>query len=77
MQTATPTLAPNQFIVNVEDISMLPRLKRAIGMMKGVTKITLPRKKRVSSYELSLRDLDNGNVHSYASVDDFFTKMGL
>ena len=53
-----------QLIVNVEDISMLKSLKKAISMMRGVTKIT------ISSYERSLRDLDKGRVYKYDSLDD-------
>lgn len=32
-----------QLIVSVENVSMLKDLKKAIGMMRGVTKITIPR----------------------------------
>lgn len=59
-----------QLIVNVEDVSMLKDLKKAISMMRGVTKITVPRRKRMSSYERSLRDLDEGRVYEYDSLDD-------
>lgn len=59
-----------QLIVNVEDVSMLKDLKKAIGMMRGVTKITVPRAKRLSAYERSLRDLDEGRVYKYDSLDD-------
>ena len=65
-----------QLIVNVEDFAMIGDLKKAISMMRGVTKITVPNKKSISAYEQSLRDLDEGRVNSYASVDDFFAKMG-
>ena len=62
--------AEGQLIVNVEDVSMLKDLKKAISMMRGVTKITVPRRKRMSSYERSLRDLDEGRVYEYDSLDD-------
>ena len=61
-----------QLIVSVEDVSMLKDLKKAIGMMRGVTKITIPRRKRLSSYERSLRDLDEGRVYEAKDVDDLF-----
>ena len=66
-----------QLVVNVEDYAMLNNLKKAISMMRGVTKITVPNKKSISAYEQSLRDIEEGRVNSYASVDDFFAKMGL
>lgn len=38
---------------------------------------TEPRRKRYSSYELSLRDLDEGRVTTHASVDEYFKSFGL
>ena len=68
----------NQLIVNIEDASMLKDLKRAIGLMRGVTKVSVPRRRKLySAYDLSMRDLKEGRVNSYDSVDDFFQKMGL
>lgn len=64
-----------QLIVNVEDISMLKSLKKAISMMRGVTKITIPRSRQLSSYERSLRDLDNGRVYKYDSLDDLIKEI--
>ena len=61
-----------QLIVSVDDPSLLKDLKKAIGMMRGVTKITIPRRKRLSSYERSLRDLDEGRVYEAKDVDDLF-----
>ena len=65
-----------QLIVNVEDVSMLKDLKKAISMLRGVTKITVPRRKRMSSYERSLRDLDEGRVYEYDSLDDLIKEIG-
>ena len=56
---------------------MLKDIKKAISMVKGVGKITIPRRKRMSSYEHSLRDLDEGRVTTHASVDDYFKQFGL
>ena len=62
-----------QIIVDIEDMSMLKDIKRAISMLKGVGKITVPRRKKLySSYELSLRDLDEGRVYEAKDVDDLF-----
>ena len=47
-------------------------IKKAISMVKGVGKITLPRRKRYSSYERSLRDLEEGRVYEAKDVDDLF-----
>ncbi len=64
-----------QLIVSVEDTSMLKDLKKAIGMMRGVTKITIPRRCKMSSYERSLRDLDEGHVYKYDSLDDLIKEI--
>ena len=64
-----------QMIVSVEDVSMLKDLKKAISMMRGVTKITIPRRKSLSSYERSLRDLDEGHVYKYDSLDDLIKEI--
>ena len=69
--------AEGQILVDIEDMSMLKDIKNAISMVKGVGKITIPRRKRMSSYERSLRDLDEGRVTTHASVDDYFKQFGL
>ena len=61
-----------QILVNIDDMSMLKDIKKAISMVKGVGKITLPRRKRYSSYERSLRDLEEGRVYEAKDVDDLF-----
>ncbi len=55
-------------------MSMLKDIKRAIGLMRGVGKITVPRRKRISSYERSLRDLDEGRIYEAKDVDDLFNQ---
>ena len=73
MANVTTVPAEGQILVNIEDMSMLKDIKKAISMVKGVGKITLPRRrKRYSAYELSLRDLDEGRVYEAKDVDDLF-----
>ena len=67
--------AQGQLIVNIEDMSMVKDIKKAISMLKGVGKITQPRTKRLSSYERSLRDLDEGRVYEYDSLDDLIKEI--
>ncbi|MBR1446043.1 MAG: hypothetical protein IJ586_03005 [Alloprevotella sp.] len=73
--TATPV--PAQLIVNVEDMSMVKDLKKAIRMLRGVTKVSMPRRKRLTGYEEAMRDVEEGRVYEYNSVEDFFKKMGI
>ena len=72
--SAIPT-QPGRLTVDVEDISMLRDIKKAISMVRGVTKVTVPRRKRLSSYERSLRDLDEGRVYEYDSLDDLIKEI--
>ena len=70
--------AGGQILVDIEDMSMLKDIKKAISLLKGVGKVTIPRHRKLySAYELSLRDLDEGRVTTHTSVDDYFKKFGL
>ena len=71
--TATPV--PAQLIVNVEDISMVKDLKKAIRMLRGVMKVSMPRRKRLTGYEEAMRDVEEGRVYEAESVDDMFIKI--
>lgn len=71
--TATPVSA--QLIVNVEDMSMVKDLKKAIRMLRGVTKVSMPRRKRLTGYEEAMHDVEEGRVYEAESVDDMFIKI--
>ena len=73
MQVATMP-SEGQILVNIEDMSKLKDIKRAISMLKGVGKIIPPRR-CLSSYERSLRDLDEGRVFKYDSLDDLIKEI--
>ena len=75
LTTVTTIPTQGQILVNIEDMSMLKDIKKAISMVKGVGKITIPRSKRLSSYERSLRDLDEGRVFEYDSLDDLIKEI--
>lgn len=73
MANAATMPAQGQILVNIDDMSMLKDIRKAISMLKGVGKIVVPRRQRLySSYELSLRDLDEGRVYEAKDVDDLF-----
>ena len=76
MANAATIPAEGQILVNIDDMSMLKDIKKAISMVKGVGKITLPRRRKLySAYELSLRDLDEGRVYKYDSLDDLIKEI--
>ena len=66
-----------QLIVDIDDLTLLKDIKKAIGLIRGVKTVKLPRRKKLSAYEEALQDEKEGRVCEYESVDDFFTKMGL
>ena len=75
MATATMTHEPAVLTVSIEDMSMLKDIKKAISMVRGVTKISLPRRKRLTGYEQARRDVEQGRVCSYDSLDDFIKEI--
>lgn len=62
--------AEGQILVDIEDMSLLKDIKKAISMLKGVGRITMPRRRRLSAYERSMRDLEEGRVYNYDSLED-------
>ena len=75
MANVVTTPSQGQILDNIEDMSMLKDIKKAISLLKGVGRITVPRNKRLSSYERSLRDLDEGRVYEYDSLDDLIKEI--
>ncbi|MBR7053198.1 MAG: hypothetical protein IKI26_00325 [Prevotella sp.] len=72
------TIVPKegQILVNIEDMSMLKDIKRAISMLKGVGKITVPRRRNnLSGYERALRDIDEGRVYEYDRLEDLIKEI--
>ncbi len=51
-----------QLLVSISDMSMMKDIKKAIGMLKGVGNVTVPRRKRISAYERSLQELAEGKL---------------
>ena len=64
-----------QLIVDVEDMSLFNDIKKAISMLRGVGKVSRPRRKRMTAYERSLKDLDEGRVYEAKDVDDLFKQI--
>ena len=75
MNNTTTMPTAGQLIVDIEDITLLKNIKKAISMLKGVTKVTAPRRPKLSSYELALKDLDEGRVYDYESLDDLIKEI--
>ncbi|MBR1469661.1 MAG: hypothetical protein IJ605_06095 [Prevotella sp.] len=71
----TMTNQPGVLTVSIEDMSMVKDIKKAISMVRGVTKITLPRRRKLSGYEQARRDVEQGRVCSYDSLEDFIKEI--
>lgn len=70
---AMPT--PAQITVNIEDVSMLKEIKRAISMIRGV--VSVEKSSTMKSYERARADVKAGRVVKCRDKEDFFAKLGL
>lgn len=60
-----------ELILNVENESILPSLKKVLSSLTGVTvKKTSKRKK--GSLEMALEDIEAGRVYEWKNVDELF-----
>ena len=50
-------------------------IKKAISMVRGVTKVSVPRNKRLTGYEMARRDVEQGRICRYDSLDDFIKEI--
>lgn len=73
-----------QILVNIEDMSMLKDIKKAISLLKGVSSVKVKRttKKeyditKTAGYREAMDDVKNGRVYHYDSLKDFYKEMGL
>lgn len=66
---------PAQITVNIEDVSMLKEIKRAISMIRGV--VSVEKSPAMKSYERARADVKAGRVVECKDKEDFFAKIGL
>ena len=76
--------AEGQILVNIEDMSMLKDIKKAISLLKGVASVKVKRatKKeyditKTAGYREAMDDIKNGRVTTYDSVEDLFQKLDI
>lgn len=63
-----------QIILNIEDKSILPSLRKILSKIEGVS--ICKQKVRKGGLEKALEDVKTGHVSEYSSVDVFFKTMG-
>lgn len=74
-----------QLVITLKDQSYLPNIRRILKSLVGVEKVTTAktgakpaaRMKRLSRYEQSLLDVEEGRVNTYENSEEFFKKMGI
>ena len=64
-----------QLIVDIDDMSLVKDIKKAIAMLRGVSKVTTPKQKRLTGYERAMLDVKEGRVYEAKDVDDLFEQI--
>ena len=65
-----------QIIINVEDTSIIPSLKRILKSIKGIT-IVKHEKKEKNGLEEAFDDIQQGRVTHYESAEAMFKSLGI
>lgn len=65
-----------QLIINVEDTSILPSLKRVLKSIEGIS-IVNHKKNKKSGLDEALEDVKEGRVTHYESAEAMFKALGI
>ena len=57
-----------QLTVSIEDVSMLDQIKQASSLIRGVSSVTLKRRRK-TSMDRAIEDIERGRVYKYDSLD--------
>ena len=63
-----------QIVINIEDKSILPHLKKILNAIEGVS-VAKPMRKKKSGIEEAFEDIKAGRVTPVNSVDDMFNQI--
>lgn len=64
-----------QLILNIEDKSILPSLRKILSKLDGVT--ICKQRNRKTELEKAIEDVEAGRVTAYNSKDELFKDLGL
>lgn len=70
-----PTPVPGKITVNIDDMSKLKDIKRAICMIRGV--VSVEKSPAMKSYERARADVEAGRVIECNSKEEFFRLLNL
>lgn len=65
-----------QLIVTVEDYSLLPMIKKAIGLLRGVKEVTVKKEEKVKKSSIN-RSIFKQGVHSGDIPSDIQSLIGI
>lgn len=64
-----------ELIVKVEDTSLLPDLKRAIKLLRGVTSIAVKKEKSADTTLRVIHDVEEGRTVKCTDFEDYLKKV--
>lgn len=74
---ATLAIKPeaNQMVVTFDDVSVMQQVKKTLALVRGVKSISMPRKKRVCGLDRALKDVEEGRVTQWDSLEEMFDTL--
>lgn len=74
---ATLAIKPeaNQMVVTFDDVSVMQQVKKTLALVRGVKSISMPRKKRVCGLDRALKDVEEGRVTQWNSLEEMFDTL--
>jgi len=64
----------SELVVQVDDVSILPDIEKAISMLRGVVSVSLKRTKK-SGLEKAIEEVKAGKLYEADSVDDLMKQL--
>ena len=64
----------SELVVQVDDVSILPDVEKAISMLRGVVSVSLKRTKK-SGLEKAIEEVKAGKLYEADSVDDLMKQL--
>lgn len=66
---------PNQMILTFDDVSVMRQVKKTLALIKGIKSISMPRKQRMSGLDRALKDVEEGRITRWNSVEEMFKHL--
>ena len=63
-----------ELVVQIEDASLVADLKRPIKMLRGVTCVTIPKRKK-TGLQMSIDEVRSGKLYEAKDVDDLMNQL--